>query len=277
MWSYNPASYICHYGVKGMKWGIRRTPEELGHVRISNKKVMSTSRQDSLGDRDIQKLQNSGGYIDSGTKLYRITDSRNEKSGRKYVSFVPADKKYYEEEFTGSRDFVKKMHPDNKTGEQFQDEYTTTKKVKVAGQHQLLKAFNEELSANVTWPDQKISDVRKKWKIRNSLNGNISDTPEEVQATDRLVKKYGNVTYREMSKQLRLSDFNDFMIATNISGKNISLNKNKNLQDGVMDRLKKQGYDGVVDAEDVANGVVYPIVIFDDSKISKKTGHRAVN
>lgn len=26
---------LIHYGVKGMKWGVRRTPEELGHV--SNK------------------------------------------------------------------------------------------------------------------------------------------------------------------------------------------------------------------------------------------------
>ena len=27
--------YLQHYGVKGMKWGIRRTPEQLGHVKKS--------------------------------------------------------------------------------------------------------------------------------------------------------------------------------------------------------------------------------------------------
>lgn len=26
-----PASFLIHYGVKGMKWGVRRTPEQLGH------------------------------------------------------------------------------------------------------------------------------------------------------------------------------------------------------------------------------------------------------
>lgn len=26
-----PDSFLIHYGVKGMKWGVRRTPEQLGH------------------------------------------------------------------------------------------------------------------------------------------------------------------------------------------------------------------------------------------------------
>lgn len=27
--------WIYHYGVKGMKWGVRRTPEQLGHTKKS--------------------------------------------------------------------------------------------------------------------------------------------------------------------------------------------------------------------------------------------------
>ena len=29
-----PDDYLMHYGVKGMRWGVRRTPEQLGHIKI---------------------------------------------------------------------------------------------------------------------------------------------------------------------------------------------------------------------------------------------------
>lgn len=35
-----PKNFIYHHGVKGQKWGIRRTPEELGrHVRFRQSKM----------------------------------------------------------------------------------------------------------------------------------------------------------------------------------------------------------------------------------------------
>lgn len=33
---------LYHHGIKGMKWGIRRTPEQLGHDTSTTKKVAST-------------------------------------------------------------------------------------------------------------------------------------------------------------------------------------------------------------------------------------------
>lgn len=33
------SDFLMHYGVKGMKWGIRRTPEQLGHIKKPKKSV----------------------------------------------------------------------------------------------------------------------------------------------------------------------------------------------------------------------------------------------
>lgn len=40
--------YLMHHGVKGMKWGVRRTPEQLGHRTnrsMSDRQVYNTARK----------------------------------------------------------------------------------------------------------------------------------------------------------------------------------------------------------------------------------------
>jgi len=34
------SDYLLHYGIKGMKWGVRRTPQQLGHrIASRNKRI----------------------------------------------------------------------------------------------------------------------------------------------------------------------------------------------------------------------------------------------
>ena len=39
MWRYNYTNELYHYGVKGMKWGVRRTPEQLGRKKSKVEKT----------------------------------------------------------------------------------------------------------------------------------------------------------------------------------------------------------------------------------------------
>lgn len=48
--------HFYHYGVKGMKWGVRRTPEELGHKPTQQKEEVSSDFIEKLFGKPIAKL-----------------------------------------------------------------------------------------------------------------------------------------------------------------------------------------------------------------------------
>lgn len=66
---YNPtvsSDYIYHYGIKGMKWGIRRTAEQLGH-KIKSKFSRKKSSSDESGSQTSSK-KIKGSVTVKGTK-----------------------------------------------------------------------------------------------------------------------------------------------------------------------------------------------------------------
>lgn len=66
---YNPtvsSDYIYHYGIKGMKWGIRRTAEQLGH-KIKSKFSRKKSSSDESGSQTSSK-KIKGSITVKGTK-----------------------------------------------------------------------------------------------------------------------------------------------------------------------------------------------------------------
>lgn len=72
-------SSLQHYGVKGMKLGVRRTPEQLGHRTSSAKPYRRTPK--SLVDKGVATKQQLAGDV-LGKKLSRTqVMSRNQDSG----------------------------------------------------------------------------------------------------------------------------------------------------------------------------------------------------
>lgn len=54
----NDSSELMHFGIKGMKWGVRRTPEQLGHPTSGkkNKAAIASNKLQKYKDKKIKKV-----------------------------------------------------------------------------------------------------------------------------------------------------------------------------------------------------------------------------
>lgn len=82
---------LCHYGVLGMKWGVRRTPEQLGHRKQEmidslkaqyRSKIQTSKTHYSKAVRDVNKAKNES---DKKMKAYyKHSGEKQYGKGRKY-------------------------------------------------------------------------------------------------------------------------------------------------------------------------------------------------
>ena len=117
--------YIQHFGVKGMKWGVRRYRNKDGSLTTAGKKRYSTNKAIDVNSLDREqwlhlKRRGQDFVAKKGTELYRSTASEYETmNGKKYVSFRAADIGTYE-------NFVREKST-NLTGDVYNDTYSAKK------------------------------------------------------------------------------------------------------------------------------------------------------
>ena len=129
MWQYNYSDDIYHYGVKGMKWGVRRDKKEL----------------DRLAGRAYKVEYNTDhSYtIKKGSKFHRVTaNPENEKTGYAYVSFIDEDVKGYRKEISTW------LHEAEGVAKTFDMTMKATKDIKVASEKEKIDAFIDLCSDN---------------------------------------------------------------------------------------------------------------------------------
>lgn len=232
---------LYHYGVKGMRWGVRRYQNKDGTLTAAGKNRYSkTIDINNIDRKDLIKMLDNGRdfVIKKGSEAYRSTTSDNEvMKGKKYVSFRANDIATYQS-------FVRDnaVNPNDNV---YTDTYSTTKNVKVAGQRvqaEVLQEMYGKTSKNKSMVDYGI------------MNKPISEMTD---------KEFSNYMY-----------YNPFDHDLDIMNKPIS---NVDTSDFVR-RIIDKGYDAVVDMTDVSIGYAdSPVVVLKSENILKRKSHKKVD
>lgn len=93
---------LCHYGIKGMKWGVRRSKEELAYNKNSviaavNRKeikvkmkhgILTCRMSDHAGIQAASRKVSSREIVDAITKPLYINDITLDQAGRKSQRYI---------------------------------------------------------------------------------------------------------------------------------------------------------------------------------------------
>lgn len=243
---------LMHYGVLGMKWGVRRTPEQLGR-------------------RTIPK----------GTKMYRATVNANESlTGNKYVTYLPPDRDMYRGSYATE---LKRISGKRKDDPLYENEYElkidlkvpSRKEVKEVIQSLKEKDKQNELAIENGKAFCKSFIHENSWEAYEMVGSLYGEKGKPYPKTGKEFKEALSEVHEgivkgfvERYKNIPVDDL--FIEITRSFGPS---EKNRTR---VINELKKRGYNAMVDEAGVGSNSmvregVDPLIIFDGESALTKT------
>ena len=226
-------SELYHYGVLGMKWGVRRYQNKDGSLTLAGKR--------RYGEENTRTLK-------EGTEVQNISrrqlDPSSKKSNRIYVSYTDVD----------NIDYIDTMGNFEYDGHGYKNTFVVKSDIKIASEKEVVKTLAEMYKEN----PKEVSDMMA--KAYNAVNAPIifSKTGKGFERKlETLEKDPDSKESMELGRQ--------FLTTVPMSTKTSSL------ADDFYGRMVEKGFDAVLDPND-AYGLSRsqdPLIIFNMEKLGK--------
>lgn len=142
-------TFLSHHGIKGMKWGVRRTPAQLGHKPSSGKKKSKSSSKKQSSPR----------------KKIKLSGLRKKKTVKKTVKTFRKASSYTDNELALA---VRRLQLEKQYNQLVSE---ASKKTKSKGQ-KFLEDVGKELATNVKKEVAKAVEDEIRKAVRNSQRRN---------------------------------------------------------------------------------------------------------
>lgn len=243
--------FLKHYGVKGMKWGVRRYQNPDGTLTNLGRKRY----REALGRKGPRKIEqiddetrsadsyNKSGIIPKGVKAYRVASSNDVLDNkRKYVSLTTEGRNAYQEQYIDGM-----LGKTAKPYDIANIEYETIKDLRLAPSKEV-DSFIASLRPDTIKYNTILKDVES---LERADNGNQSRQATEARE------------YMNKGRQYLYKARNQALFSTKYDEDN-----------PVFKHFADLGYDAISDVEDggLGNGnYLAPVIILDPSSSLKET------